>query len=453
MSTSPFTPITLNGVSQYSSDLQNVLTRAVAIAQLPVTALQNTDSSVLSQETELGSLQTNVSNLATSLSSLGSVASSQALSATSSDPSAVSVTATGATAATTYTINSITSAAAAASETSLNGYADAASTPVSANGSMELVVGANTYDFTLAANNLTTLRDTINAQNAGVTASILTTSAGNYLSVTANNTGATTLQLIDDPAGAKTQELSGTNQGTDAVFQLNGIKIDQPNNVVNSAIPGVTFTILAPSATPTTLSLATDPTQLSSALQDFVSNYNALATAVQAQEGQSAGLLSGDTVISQLQDTLGSLAGYSTTTGSINNLADLGVEFDDNTGQLTFDQTAFSALTSTQISDAFNYVGSATSGLGGFSQTLQEYADPVNGLIQTEETGLSQTDTDLQSQISTLTANITTMQTNMAAQLEAADAQIAELQSQQQTLSASLQSLSLVLYGPSPQAV
>jgi flagellar hook-associated protein 2 len=364
----------------------------------------------------------------------------------------VSVTATGATAATSYTVNSITSAAVAASETSLNGYADANSTPVSANGSMELVVGSNTYNFTLAANNLTTLRDTINAQNAGVTASILTTSAGNYLSVTANNTGAATLQLIDDPAGAKTQELSATNQGTDAVFHLNGIKIDQSNNVVNSAIPGVTFTILAPSATPTTLSLASDPTQLSSALQDFVTNYNALATAVQAQEGTGAGLLSGDTVISQLQDTLGSLAGYTTSTGSMNSLADLGVEFDDNTGQLTFDQTAFSELTATQISDAFTYVGSTASGLGGFSQTLQEYADPVTGLIQTEESGLSQTDTDIRSQVSTLTANITTMQTNMAAQLEAADAQIAELQSQQQTLNASLQSLSLVLYGPSPQS-
>ncbi len=164
MSTSPFTPITLNGVSQYSSDLQNVLTRAVDIAQIPVTALQNTDTNVLSQESLLASLQGTVSNLATSLSSLGAVASTQALSATSSDPTAVSVSATGASAATSYTIDSITSAAVAASETSVSGYADANSTPVSANGGMELVVGTNTYNFTLAANNLTTLRDTINAQ-------------------------------------------------------------------------------------------------------------------------------------------------------------------------------------------------------------------------------------------------------------------------------------------------
>ncbi len=450
MSTSPFTPVTLNGVSQYSSSLQNVLNRAVSIAQLPVTALQNQDSNVLSQETLLGSLQTTVSNLATSLSSLGTVASSQALSGTSSNPTAVSVTNTGATEAATYTINSITSVAAAASETSLSSYADANATPVSANGSMELVVGTNKYNFTLTSNNLTTLRDTINAQNAGVTASILTTSGGNYLSIQANSTGATTLQLIDDPQGAATQELTSTNQGTDAKFQLNGITIDQPGNVVNNVIPGVSFSILAQSSTATTLSLASDPSQLSSALQDFVTNYNSLRTALNAQEGPSAGALSGDMAITQLEDTMRSLTGYTSSTGSINSLANLGIEF-DSTGQASFDQSTFDSLTATQVSGAFSFLGSATSGFAGFSQTLQQMADPISGVIQTEITGLGQTDSSLQSQISTLTDRITTMQSNLSSQLESADAGIAELQSQQQTLTASLQSLSLVLYGQNQQ--
>src|ERR1700733_9974726 len=85
--TSVFAPITLNGVSQYSGDLQSVLNRAVAIAQIPITALQNSDATVLSKENLLGQLQTTVQALATSLSSLGTTASSDALSATSSDSS------------------------------------------------------------------------------------------------------------------------------------------------------------------------------------------------------------------------------------------------------------------------------------------------------------------------------------------------------------------------------
>ena len=66
-SSSVFTPITLNGVSQYSSDLQSVLNRAVQIAQIPVQELQNQDSNMQQQESILGTFQTDVSALATSL--------------------------------------------------------------------------------------------------------------------------------------------------------------------------------------------------------------------------------------------------------------------------------------------------------------------------------------------------------------------------------------------------
>src|SRR6516165_6566952 len=89
---SPFSPLTLNGVSPYSSDLQSVLNRAVQIAQIPVTQLQNRDSDILQRKTLLGSLQTDIAALASNLQNLGAIAASQALSATSSDPAVVSVT-------------------------------------------------------------------------------------------------------------------------------------------------------------------------------------------------------------------------------------------------------------------------------------------------------------------------------------------------------------------------
>lgn len=244
-SSSPFAPVTLNGVSEYSSDLQSVLNRAVAIAQIPITNLQNQDSTVLSQESALGQLQSTVEGLATSLTSLGTLASNQALSATSSDSSVVTATDSGATSPAIYTINSVTSAAAAASEDSLTSYANSTTTPVSSTGNMELVVGSQDYQISLtsATNNLTGLASQINSLNAGVTASVLTTSTGDYLSVSADSTGATTLQIIDDPkstsnpGGTNTQWLTATNQGTDAVFYLNGIKVDQPSNTVNDVIP------------------------------------------------------------------------------------------------------------------------------------------------------------------------------------------------------------------------
>ena len=247
------------------------MNRAVAIAQIPITNLQNHDSTVLSQESALGQLQSTVQGLAASLTSLGTTASNQALSATSSDSSVVTATDAGATSPATYTINSVTSVASAASEDSLSPYANSTTTPVSSTGNMELVEGSQDYQIPLtsATNNLTGLASAINSLNAGVTASVLTTPGADYLSVSANSTGATTLQIIDDPSsssnpdGTNTQWLTSTNQGSDAVFHLNGIKVDQPSNTVNDVIPGMSFTIQGQSSSATTLSLASDPTQLS----------------------------------------------------------------------------------------------------------------------------------------------------------------------------------------------
>src|SRR5262249_8360938 len=104
-------------------------------------------------------------------------------------------------------------------------------------------------------------------------------------------------------------------------------------------------------------------------------------------------------------------------------------------------------LNDAQLSDAFKFVGSATSGLGGFAQTFSQFTDPLNGIIAMEQQGLTNTDKTLQTQITTLTDRITVMQNNLAKQLQTADALIGQLQSQQQTLNASLQGLSLVLYG------
>jgi flagellar hook-associated protein 2 len=337
-------------------------------------------------------------------------------------------------------------------ETSTASFGDPGSTPVSTP-SFTLQFGSGapyTFQLTSGNDNLVGLSNAINASGAGVTSSILTTSNGNYLSIQANNTGANTLALYAGTTGTGPDLLSATNQGSDAKFQLNGITVQQSGNVVNSVIPGVTFTILDQSTAPVTLTLASDPAQLSSDLQDFVAQYNALATAVTAQTGPSGGPITGDTVIEQLQQTLQQIAGYTTSSGTIQSLSDLGVQFTGTNGQASFNSGTFNALSQTQISDALNYIGSTTTGLGGFSQQLTEFSDPIDGVIQSEVSGLQTTDQDLQTQILTLNTQIGNTTAALTAQLESADAQQAELQQQQSDLTASLQGLSLVLYGQNP---
>ncbi len=452
--TSITAPTTLSNVSQYSSDFQSILNRAVAIAQLPVTQLQNEDATLLQQAQQLSTLGTAVSSFQTSLTSLGTLARNQALLASSSDSSVVSVQDTGATSPANYTISDITSIASAASETSISGYGDANATPVSTTGKLSLVVGGKSYGIDLTTspglNNLAGLRDAINNLGVGVTANVLTTGTGatpDYLSVTANGAGATTLQLFDDPTGANRNLLTDTNQGSDAVFKLNGASVQSTSNTINSVVPGLTFTIENTTTTGQTvnLSLATDSSQLSTALQDFVTNYNALQTAVQAQVGQSGGALNGDFIVREVQNDLRQVTAYQGS-GAIQSLSDLGIQI-DNTGKMTFDSATFDSLSPTQIAGAFSFLGSTTTGLGGISQQFASITDPISGLIKTQTDSYTKTDQDLQSQISALNSRITIMQTALTSQLEAADAFEAQLQSQQNELTATIQSLNFTSFG------
>ena len=455
--TSLYTPPTLNGISTYAADFQSILTRAVAIAQLPVTALQNQDADVLSKETQLATLGTSVSDLGSSLFALGTLAQNKALLATSSDSATVSVQATGATASATYTISDITSVASTASETSQSGYADASVTVVSSTGTLSLVVGATNFPIHLipANNNLVGLRDAINASGLGVTATVLTTGTGanpNYLSVTANSTGATTLQVIDDPTvgGANLNLLTSSNQGSDAIFKLNNLNVDKASNTVNDVISGATFVIAKTTAAGAkiTLALSTDTTQLSSALQDFATKYNATVDAVAVQVGKGGGLLNGEFLVRQIQQDLRQVNTFQAS-GSIQSLSDLGLQFGSD-GKLSFNTSTFNKLTDTQISGAFTFLGSTTTGLGGLSSQFAQLTDPTIGLIKNQQDSYAATDKRLQGNISDLNARIAITQASLTRQLQAADALQAQLTSQQQQLNGTIQSLNYSAFGASP---
>lgn len=434
-----FSPLTFTGVSQFSADFQSIMDRAVKIAQLPIQALQNRDSDVIQKKTLLSGVSAGVSGLAASLESLGQVADNRALTATSSRPTVV-------TASATYTVNSVTSIAKAAAERSLTGYADSAATPVGSTGDFRLVVGAEHYDFSLANNTLVGLRDKINGLGAGVTASLLTTSDGNFLSLSANAAGAKALELRDAPGGANTNLLTSDNPGSDLVFHLNGIEVRQATNLVNSVVPGLSFTVLSETNSSTQLTLASGRGDLAGALSNFADSFNALRGQLNSQIGSAAGLLTGNSLVTQLSAGLRQMASHRALSGSVKSLAELGITFDSK-GTMKFDADVVNGLSDGRLSDAFALLNNSASGLGRFSGGLRQFSDPISGLIKLEQQGLDRVDTALQSQIASLTDRLSVMQRGMALKLQRADSLLASLESQQNTVKASLQGLNVVLYG------
>ncbi|MCC6340900.1 MAG: flagellar filament capping protein FliD [Bryobacterales bacterium] len=444
------TPLAFTGVSTFSSDLQTILSRATSIASLPIQALQNQQKDIVQQKLLVTNLNTAVAALASSVSNLGNIGRQKALVASSSDSATVSATNISAPGPAVYTISDITSVAKAAAETSA-GYADTTSA-VSLSGTVKLVAGASEYTIDLTGrNNLTGLRDAINNLGAGVTATVLTTGTGAtpyYLSVTANNPGATTLQLIDDPGGAATSLLSAGNQGADTVFKLNGVDVRKNTTLINDVVPGVTFNILDTTSGGETVhvTVASSRSQMASALSDFVNAYNGVADQVNAQVGRNAGLLSGDFLIRETQDKLRGLASYTGASGSVKGLADLGIEFDSG-GVATLNQTTFNNLSDSRISDALNFLGSTTDGFGGLAAGLANISDSATGLAKIQLDNYDAADRRLSDQIATLTSRASEMQKSLAARLQAADALLASLQSQQSIVTAQINSLNYTLYG------
>ncbi|MBL8222909.1 MAG: flagellar filament capping protein FliD, partial [Bryobacterales bacterium] len=300
-------------------------------------------------------------------------------------------------------------------------------------------------------NNLTGLRDAINNLGAGVTASVLTTGTGAdpyYLSITANSTGATTLELRDDPTGANTNLLTANNQGANTEFKLNGVSVSKKTTFINDVVPGVTFNILGTTeaAESVTVTVASDRSKLSTALQSFVANYNAAREQVNAQIGSGAGLLSGDFLIREVHSRLRTVASHEGGDGSITSLGALGVEFDRD-GVASFNTEVFNGLTSDQIRDSFSFLGTTQNGFGERASLLTTVSDAVTGMAKIQLDKYEETDERISEQVAKLTERLSAMQLSLSAKLQAADSLLAGLQSQQSVLDASIQSLNYSLYG------
>ncbi len=137
-----------------------------------------------------------------------------------------------------------------------------------------------------------------NAATLGFDASIVTNSDGTaslqLTSGTATSAGtlAVSSSLVDSSTAlAYTSTVTGAN----ASLTVDGLHLTSASNTVSNLIPGVTFQLLAPSPTVSgggqeqvQVLIGNDNSAVESAVNQFVSDYNALISAVNAQEGNTS---------------------------------------------------------------------------------------------------------------------------------------------------------------------
>lgn len=255
------------------------------------------------------------------------------------------------------------------------------------------LVGGSTASISITSGmSLQDVVDTINAQSSttNVEASIIQVSTGSYQLVLTGTQDAANITYsstsgddifnklgVTDSSGAFTNVLQ-TAQA--ANFTLDGISLTRNTNDISDVLSGVTFSLLqtTPSGSSLNISIGTDTSQIETALETFVTNYNAFRDAVIAQQAtnsdgtaSSNAVLFGDgtmrDIMSNLQAVLSSSVGGMT-------MADLGLSFNEK-NELQLNTGTLSTALSTNLS--------------GVTQLLSAQTTTSSGQLNVVNTGTS----------------------------------------------------------------
>ena len=302
-----------------------------------------------------------------------------------------------------------------------------------------------------APNNVTTTGSTT-TPSAFVTAAVTTNAAGDQtLTITSNSAAQFS---INEPSTTPGQSAGfGFTQavaGTDASVTVDGVPGDYASNTVTGAIPGVTLTLLGTtSGTPAALTVASDATQASTAINQFVTDYNTAIGLVNAQFAigttGTEGVLGSDSTLSNLQSTLEQALNYQATpatgtTTTVSNLSNLGIT-QNSDGTLSVDTATLDSALTNNPSDVQNFFqGPALNGFANaMSNALATYTDPTNGAFTVDLAGISATNANLTSEISSFEANyIANQQSVLTAEYSSAEGALQQLPSELANIQAEL---------------
>ena len=435
-SSSSSTPVYFTGMSNYAASLNNAINQEVELASLPIQLLQNNVSALTDQANEAQTIAGDFTNVQSAVESLTAAASNLLTATVSGNAVATATLGSGATAGSyTLTVSNLGSYSDALSNDGLTTVTDPSSQTIDASSAYTLVVNGVQTAISYAGGNLNGLAQAINVAGAGVEATVVnvgSSSAPDYrLSLQSDQLGPVSMQLNDAANDGGTDLLSSSGTGVPAQYTVNGKQINSSSDTVTLA-PGLTLQLTGTSSSAVTVTVAPDATSVGNGLESFVSAYNATMTELGKNRGQGGGALAGESIVYDLTNDLQSLANYTSGSGTIVSLSDLGVTFNDTTGQLSFDQSTFDAATSGQSDALTAFMGSATG--GGFLQaatnTMTSALDPTSGELPQEYNSLVSTIQSTNSQITDKQTQVNQLQASLTQQMSAADAVIYSLQQQ-----------------------
>jgi flagellar hook-associated protein 2 len=403
------------GASSAGIDVTSAVNSAVTAAQAPETTWEDQETTLQSQVTALTSLQTDATNLDNDMQTLNSLTGPLSSAAvTSSNSSVVTATAASGTATGTHVVE-VDSLATTASWTSATYASSSTDLPA---GSFTITNGSgNSASITTdGTETLSDVVNTINNDDLGVTASIVTDANGARLSIVANSSGSASNFTVTS-SGSSSYGFSQSVTGTNASLTLDGISISSASNTVTGAISGVTLNLLsADKGTDVTLTVAPDTTSVTTAINQFVTDYNTAISALNTQftvTNSAEGVLATDSTVRNLQSELLSALDYTYTptsgTTTVPNLTSLGISV-GNDGTLTVDSSTLANVLQNNFSDVQSFFqGTSFNGFANsLDQQLTSFTSSDNGAFTVDLQSMNTQITELQDDVTNYETNVIT---------------------------------------------
>jgi len=429
------------------------LTTAAGLAQN--TQLSDRKGALTAQVSAFGTFSSALATLQATLTTLQTPSTLAGRTATVSDDKVASGSATSSAIPAQYSIQvqNLATAASLASKPVASGATSIGT------GTLTIAVGGTSASISIDSTNntLAGIAAAINGapNNPGVSASILTTTAGARLVLTGNTTGAANAITVTQSGGdgglAKltygptnnVTNLTQTQAATDANFSVNGFAATSASNQVTSVISGVTLNLLGTTAadTPATLTIGNDTTGAQTSIGTFVTALNGLITSIQSLTSydpstQTAGPLLGNATLQSFQNQLSNILDQvkSGNTSAGTSLASLGITASTQGTYNTNTDTLGNALTASLAS-----VGSFFGGANGIATQLNSLINGYTqggGLLDSINKGLQSSLTDVANQQTALNARLATYSATLTKEYNAMDTAVALLKQTQTYLTA-----------------
>lgn len=274
----------------------------------------------------------------------------------------------------------------------------------------------------------------------GLTATATTDSSGNTNLSIVSTDGSTAFTISEPSSTSGSLGFTQAVVGKDASLTVDGIPFVSASNTVTGAISGVTLTLLGASTTSSVnLTVASDASTISTAINQFVTDYNTAMGLLTAQttftsttdsSGNTTsgeGVLASDPIIASLQGSLQQTLNYSykptSGTTTVSSLYDLGITV-GNDGQLSVDSTTLNNVLTNNATDVQNFLeGTALNGFAAsFDSEMDTYTNAATGAFTVDLNSISNTSSDLTTQISNFeTGYITSQKTVLTAMYTTAE--------------------------------